>query len=55
MKSKKKTKTLLWDAADHLQTKEDIVAFLEAVFDDGDPALIAHALGDVARAKGNAA
>jgi probable addiction module antidote protein len=50
-----KTKTLPWDAADHLQTEEDIVAYLDAVFEDGDPRLIAHALGDVARAKGMSA
>lgn len=47
-----KTKTLQWDSADHLETAEDIAAYLEAVFADGDPALINHALGIVARAKG---
>ena len=47
-----KTKTRPWDAADHLKTKEDIALYLEAVFEDGDPALIAAALGDAARAKG---
>jgi hypothetical protein len=41
-----------WDAADHLDSKETILAYLEAVFEDGDPALIAAALNDVARAKG---
>ncbi len=40
-----------WDSADHLKTKEDIAAYLEAVFEDGDPALITHALGVVARAE----
>ncbi len=33
-----------WDAADHLKTKEDIALYLEAAFEDGDPALIAAAL-----------
>jgi probable addiction module antidote protein len=47
-----KTKTQLWDAANHLETKEDIAAYLEAALEDGDPALIAAALGDVARSKG---
>jgi probable addiction module antidote protein len=37
---------------DHLKTDEDIAHYLEAVFEDGDPALVAAALGDVARAKG---
>ena len=46
------TRTRPWDAADHLGSDEDIVAYLEAAFEDGDPALIAAALGDVARAKG---
>jgi probable addiction module antidote protein len=47
-----KAKTTRWDTADHLQTANDIAAYLEAVFEDGDPALINHALGVVARAKG---
>jgi DNA-binding phage protein len=41
-----------WDSADHLNTTEDIAAYLEAAFDDGDSAVINHALGVVARAKG---
>jgi probable addiction module antidote protein len=47
-----KTKTIPWDAVDHLKTDEDIANYLEAVFEDGDPALVAAALGDIARAKG---
>ena len=47
-----KTKTIPWDAADQLKTDEDIAHYLEAVFEDGDPALVTAALGDVARAKG---
>ena len=47
-----KTQTRPWDATDYLETEEDIVAYLEAVFEDGDPRLVAAALGDVARAKG---
>jgi probable addiction module antidote protein len=31
---------------------EDIAAYLEAAFEDGDPAVITHALGVVARAEG---
>ena len=37
---------------DYLETEEDIVAYLEAALDEGDPGLIAAALGDIARAKG---
>lgn len=47
-----KTETRPWNAADHLKTEADIVAYVDAAFEDGDPALIAAALGDVARARG---
>ena len=50
----KKTKTRAWDVAEHLETKEDMAAYLEAALEDGDPALVAAALGDIARAKGMA-
>jgi len=49
-----KIKTKPWDSAAHLKTDEDIAHYLEAVFEDGDPSLVAAALGDVARAKGMA-
>lgn len=47
-----KTKTRAWDAAEHLETVEDMAAYLEAALEDGDPALFTAALGDIARAKG---
>ena len=47
-----KTKTKPWDAADHLESRADIAAYLEAALEDGDLALVAAALGDIARAKG---
>ena len=47
-----KTKTIPWDSAEYLKSDEDIAFYLEGVFEDGDPGLIAAALGDVARAKG---
>lgn len=40
-----------YDTVDYLKTEEDIVAYLDAVMEDGSPALIAAALGDVARAR----
>jgi probable addiction module antidote protein len=49
-----KIRTKLWDSAAYLKTDEDIAHYLEAVFEDGDPSLVAAALGDVARAKGMA-
>ena len=47
-----KTVTTRWDPADHLETEDDRVAYLEAALEEGDPALVAAALGDIARAKG---
>lgn len=45
-------KTTAWDASEYLDSPAAIAEYLEAVFEDGDPALIAAALGDVARALG---
>jgi probable addiction module antidote protein len=47
-----KTTTKPWDPAEHLETDEYMAAFLEAALEEGDPALVAAALGDIARAKG---
>jgi len=41
-----------WDAAEHLETEEDMAAYLDAALEDGDPALVVAAIGDIARAKG---
>ena len=38
--AKTKTKTLPWDVADHLETEADMAAYLQAVLEDGDPALV---------------
>ena len=48
----KKITTSLWDASDHLESEEDIIAYLEAALEDGDPSIISAVLGDIARAKG---
>jgi probable addiction module antidote protein len=45
-------KSTVWDPAEYLDTPGRIAAYLRVVFEDGDPALIAAALGDIARAKG---
>lgn len=47
-----KTKTHPWDVTRYLDSDEAIVAYLDAALDEDDPALLAAALGDVARAKG---
>ncbi len=53
-KARTKVKTTRWDVQDHLTTDEDCRLYLEACFEEAgdDPAFIAQALGDVARAKG---
>lgn len=45
-------KTTKWNSADYLSAPKAIAAYLEAAFEDGDPKVISHALGNVARAKG---
>ena len=47
-----KTKTRLWDAAEHLKTREDMAAYMAGALEEGDVSLIAAALGGIARAKG---
>jgi len=47
-----KTVTTTWDPVEHFQSEEDMAAYLEAALQDGDPALVTAALGDIARAKG---
>ena len=44
--------TTKFDIQDHLKTPKQRASYLDAAFEDGDPALIANALGDVARAMG---
>lgn len=45
-------RTRPWDPAEHLEDVSDVVAYLEAAFEDGDPHVIVGALGDAARSKG---
>ena len=47
-----KTQTIKWDSAEHLNSIEEMAEYLEAALEVGDPALIAAALGDIARAQG---
>jgi probable addiction module antidote protein len=44
--------TTVYRTEDYLETSEDVAAYLEAVFEDGDPQLICAALGNIARSKG---
>ncbi|MCX7627308.1 MAG: putative addiction module antidote protein [Methylophilaceae bacterium] len=51
-----KTRTTLYDVAEHLRTPEEMALYLDACIQeaDGDAAFIAKALGDIARARGMA-
>ena len=51
-----KTATSRYDVADHLRSREEMAAYLEAAIEeaDGDAAFVAKALGDMARARGMA-
>lgn len=47
-----KTKTRPYDAAEYLETLEDMAAYLEAALEDGEPKVVVRALGAIARAHG---
>lgn len=46
--------TTAWDVTEFLESEEAIAAYLNAAFEEGDPALIVAAIGDVAKARGMA-
>ena len=50
----KSIKTTRYDAAEFLRTPEDMAAYFEAALAEGDPQIIASALGDIAKAQGMA-
>ena len=41
-----------FDAAEFLNSEEDVAAYLTTVLEENDPALLAAAIGDIARARG---
>ena len=47
-----RTRTKKWNVAEHLESEADMAAYLEAALEEGDAALVAAALGDIARARG---
>lgn len=44
--------TKLWDASEYLKTEQDIIDYLDAAAETGDPTLMQAAIGDVAKARG---
>jgi probable addiction module antidote protein len=41
-----------FDAAEYLDSEDAVAEYLTAMIDEGDPAMLAAALGDIARARG---
>lgn len=41
-----------WDASEYLESEQDIIDYLDAAAETGDPALMQAAIGDVAKARG---
>ena len=41
-----------FDAAEYLNSEEDVAAYLTAILEENDSALLAAAIGDIARARG---
>lgn len=50
--TKKKLNTTPYDSAEYLRNEKDIAAYLDAALENGDPALVRHALNVIARARG---
>ena len=46
-----KTQTRPWDPAEHLETEDDMAAYLSVALEEGDLGLIMATLGDIARAR----
>jgi probable addiction module antidote protein len=41
-----------WDMADHINTREEVIAYLEAALEENNTELLLSTLGDIARSKG---
>ena len=50
-----RTRTRSWDPAEHLETEEDVAAYLNVALEEGDLSLIMATFGDIARARRMAA
>jgi probable addiction module antidote protein len=47
-------KTSIYDPADYIETKEDVMAFLEGAMEKNDPEFLLETIGHIARSKGMA-
>jgi probable addiction module antidote protein len=50
----KAVKTTVWDMAEHINTKEDVIGILEAALEENDTEFLFRVIGDIARSKGMA-
>ena len=50
----KPIKTTVWDPAEHINSKEEVLVYLDAALEENDTALLLAVLGDIARSKGMA-
>ena len=41
-----------WDAADYIETKEDVLEYLSVAVEEKDPEFLLTVIGDIARSKG---
>jgi probable addiction module antidote protein len=48
----KPEKTTVWDMAEHINTKEDVIGILEAALEENDTEFLFRVIGDIARSKG---
>ena len=47
-------KTSVYDPADYIETREDVLAFLEGALEENDPEFLLETIGHIARSKGMA-
>ena len=54
MKTAEKKKIIFkkWDPAEYINSKEDVIALLEAALEENDPDFLLTIVGDIARSKG---
>ncbi|GHU47401.1 putative addiction module antidote protein [Spirochaetia bacterium] len=45
-------KTTKWDPAEEIETKEDVIAYLEVALEENDPDFLLRTIGHIARSKG---
>ena len=47
-------KTSLYDPAEYIETREDVIAFIECALEENDPEFLLETIGHIARSKGMA-